>query len=243
MYVQIAGFVAEFCALGGEIVEQVWVPVGTSDLDPFVARVPRRGVDGFVMNADPGTLTAFLEGVPHLAGPLRGRVVASIGFTASPLPEILGKRLDGVVIGAPDDTETPAAKRWVAAFDRIFPRLKGNEFFFAAFYRDSMEAALRGLEAVGGDLAGGQRRFRDALASLEIDFPTTGRIRLDERRQAIGSNYVVEFVVGRAGIGFRTVAVARNVEQTFNGYFRPDGPSPTTNEIACRKGNAPPWAR
>ena len=56
-----------------------------------------------------------------------------------------------------------------------------------------MEAVLQALEAVDGDLSDGQRRFQAALAEVELDIPTLGHIRLDERRQAIGPNYLIQY--------------------------------------------------
>jgi branched-chain amino acid transport system substrate-binding protein len=111
-------------------------------------------------------------------------------------------------------------------------------------YTDAVEAVIRALDAVDGDVSDGQRRFQRALGSLQLETPTTGHIRLDERRQAIGSTYLIQFEFDRKGkLGFKTLSVARNVEQTFNGYFRPDAPPPTTNAVPCRHGNPPPWTR
>jgi YVTN family beta-propeller protein len=241
-YPQAAGFVAEFCALGGTIAEQIWVPVGTRELAPFVGQVPRRGVDGFVMAANPPTMLAFFEGLPQLKGKLADLLIGSILMTVAPIPETLGERLEGVVLGAPDDTETPAAKAAASRFARAFPGLADlGYFFFGSFYTDHMEAVLRALEAVDGDLTDDQRRFQTALASLELDTPTTGHIRLDKRRQAIGSNYLIQFGYENGRLTYETLSVVEDVEQTFNGYFRPDDPLPMTNEIECKHGKPPPW--
>jgi branched-chain amino acid transport system substrate-binding protein len=235
--------VAEFCALGGEVAKQIWVPTGTADLAPYIGQVPESGVDGFVMSANPPTALPFLKSLPLLRGRLADRLIGSIGLTVPPIPETLGRKLDGVVFGAPDDTETPAAKAFDARFSKAFPRLAGQGFFFGAMYADAVNAVLLALEAVDGDLSGGERRFREKLASLRLETPTTGRIRLDSRRQAIGPAYLIQFVAKGGGLGFRTLHVTRDVEQTFGGYFPPDGPAPRTNSIPCRHGNPPPWAR
>ena len=242
-YTQTAGFVAEFCALGGTIAQQVWVPLGIADLAPLIAQVPRSGVDGFLITAGPQTAIAFFEGLPQLAGRLADRVIGTILLTLAPVQEALGERLDGVVFGAPDDTETPAAKDYVARFDEAFPDLAGQGYFFGAFYSDSMEAVLRALEAVKGDLSGGQQQFQAALAAIELDTPTTGHIRLDERRQAIGPAYLIQFVYDKGKLTYKTLSVAEDVEETFNGYFRPDDPPPSTNTIECKHGDPPPWTR
>jgi len=54
-----------------------------------------------------------------------------------------------------------------------------------------MKAALDGLDAVKGDLSGGQAKYREALAKLKLQTPT-GEVALDENRQAIGTTFVTE---------------------------------------------------
>jgi len=242
-YTHNAGFVAEFCAVGGRIVKQIVVPNGAGDLTPFLRQVPRDGVDGFIVNADPPTTLAFFEGVPQLAGGLRDRLIGSIQLTVPPIPETLGGRLDGIVLGAPDDTETASSKGFLSKFGAAFPELAGQGFFFGAAYADSMEAVLQALDAVGGDLSDGQRRFQAALARLELDTPTFGRIRLDEHRQAIGTTYLVRAGFEHGALTWKTLSVAESVEQTFGGYFDADDPPPSTNEVECKRAKPPRWAR
>ena len=242
-WTETAGFIAEFCALGGTIEQQIWVPLGTAQLAPYIAQVPRSGVDGFFITADPPTALAFFAGLPQLEGRLADRAIGTILLTVPPVPETLGERLEGVVLGAPDDTETSSAKAFAAKFGATFPDLAGQPFFWAAFYADSMEAVLQALETVDGDLLEDSGRFQAALAEVELDTPTAGHIRLDERRQAVGTTYLVQFGYEKRQITYKTLSVAKDVEQTFNGYFSPDDPPPTTNDIECKRGNPPPWAR
>ena len=54
-----------------------------------------------------------------------------------------------------------------------------------------MKAALDGLDAVKGDLSGGQAKYREALKNLKLKTPT-GEVTLDENRQAIGTTFVTE---------------------------------------------------
>ena len=52
-YGQVAGFEAEFCALGGNIAERLWAPGYTTNFKPYVARIANRGIDGvFMSNGD-----------------------------------------------------------------------------------------------------------------------------------------------------------------------------------------------
>ena len=246
-YTQAAGFLAEFCALGGKVSRSIWVPLSTQDYAPYVAQVPRRDVDGFVMVGDPGLTAAFTRGVPALTGNLASKVI--LGILSSSL-QGLGHRFSGVVIGMPVPApfEPKPAPRWaayVAEYAKAFPpELAGfGPLIFAVAHHNAMEAVVTALEKVDADLSDDQQRFRSALASLELEAPQ-GNIRLDENRRAVGPNYLVKVVKTRKGrLGRTTFRSVPNVEQTFGGYFKPGGPTPSNDRPPCRKGNPPPWAR
>ena len=67
-----------------------------------------------------------------------------------------------------------------------------------------MKAALDGLDAVKGDLSGGQAKYREALKNLKLKTPT-GEVTLDENRQAIGPTFVTEVAKGADGIFYNKV--------------------------------------
>ena len=235
-FTETSGFVAEFCALGGTIARQIWVPSGTADRRPFIAQVPRSGVDGFFVAADHPTALAFFAGLPQLDGALAERVIGTIPLTLPPVVETLGKRLDGVVVGAP---LTPSW-RLSAKYAPRFPDVD-LEFLFTTTFADGMEAVLRALEAIDADLSDDQRRFQAALANVELGIPGDDPLTLDERRQAIGT--IGHSRIQHDGRGASVFKTVENVEQTFNGYFDPSAPPPSTNAVPCKRGNPPPWTR
>jgi hypothetical protein len=110
-------------------------------------------------------------------------------------------------------------------------------------YSIAMEAGLQGLETVAGDISDGQQRFQAALAATELESPI-GPIRLDERRQGIGRNYLFTLEPGADGkLAWMPLRSVENVEQTFNGYFAPGDPPPGQETIECRSSDPPPWTR
>lgn len=66
-YTQVAGFVAEFCALGGEVTRRIWAPLGTRDYTRYVREVPHTGVDGFLLAGYQPMTAAFVDGSPSSA--------------------------------------------------------------------------------------------------------------------------------------------------------------------------------
>jgi len=250
---QAAGFVAEFCALGGRIVQRNWLPLGSS-LAAAAASVPPRAdgvalvTDGFV--DDPlGFARAYAKTHPDLA---RHLVLGPHVFKPFGNPRVLarsGRLLDGVVasIEAPYTSTRPAWLRFRHEFAARFHGLRvpagPADFLVQLAYYDAVEAIERALEQVDGDLSGGERAFKAALAKVELDSPT-GRIRLDLNRQAIAPAYLGRIDVDADGRGeMRTLRVVPAVEQTFGGYFSGSTAPPTTTTPVCRRAAPPPWAR
>ena len=123
-YTRVAGFVAEFCALGGSVVKQIWVPPETEDFAPYIAEVPPTGVDGLLLAGWERSTIAFAEGVPLLEGTLGRRMVGSISVSIP--PEALADRLDGVTWGIPGSEERPVpTTRLASAYDAAFPAFAG----------------------------------------------------------------------------------------------------------------------
>jgi hypothetical protein len=106
-----------------------------------------------------------------------------------------------------------------------------------------MEAVLKALERVNGDLSDGERRFMAALAKVELDAPN-GHVRLDAHRQAIAPNYLNRLELNPKGqLAVRTFETVPAVEQTFGGLFSPTSPPPGRTNPPCKRGTPPAWAR
>ena len=249
-YTEVAGFVAEFCALGGKVVRRVWVPLTAQDYGPSAAGVPRDGVDGFLMAGSAATTLGVINELPQLRGNLAGKVMLTI--LSSGGGSDLDKRFAGVVVGMPvpvfyRGSIPPAMRAWrryIEEFGRAFPKLAPfGGTVFSGFYTNGMDAALEALEAVGGDLSDGQHRFQAALANVRLASPT-GPIRLDRNRQAVGQNFLSRYgAIPDGHVAARTFTVIPNVEQSFGGYFRTNGATPSRTSPRCVKRAPPPWAR
>jgi hypothetical protein len=150
-----------------------------------------------------------------------------------------GESVPGL-IGAPSPDQR-AWNRYVREFSTTFPEyaLLAPSVFPVA-HTNAMEAVLTALEVVEGDLSD-EKRFQATLARVTLDAPN-GRIRLDERRQAIAPNYLRKVTKTPSGLRMRTHDTLDGVEQTFNGYFGSSKPL-GRDTIECSKGDPPAWAR
>jgi branched-chain amino acid transport system substrate-binding protein len=239
-YTQAAGFVAEFCSLGGNIVKRIWPPLGTKDYSGFITQIPRTGVDGFMMAVGGTGTVAFVKDFEGLAGNVSKKMVGG-SVTIDPTAlSALGDRLDGVVAGEPipPDSKTAAWQKYANAIKKYYPKVSPNSLFTAGYY-DEMWGLILGLKKVNGDISDGGKKLRTALAKVAWS-SEHGSVSLDKNRNAIADNFVVQVTKGG---GFKTLKAVHGVDQTFGGHFGPSTPSVGRNSPACTHGSPPPWAK
>jgi branched-chain amino acid transport system substrate-binding protein len=240
-YTQVAGFVAEFCALGGKVVKRVWsAPAQVS------AYAARDRADGFFV-VDPGN---FETEFGALRGSLAKRILGGIFMGSALVSAELQQRLVGVVTGGSHPFESARSWRsYLAALGKAFPDLQAQtplleaQTVFPLPYYDAMTAVLQALEQVHGDLSGGERQFQTALAKVRLESPI-GPIHLDRNRQAVLPIYLGKYQRSAIGeVSYRTIRVVPNVNQSFGGYFHTNGPLPSETYPPCVRRHPPSWAR
>ncbi len=217
-YSQVQGFMSEFCRLGGKVPTKAWVPLGGKDYSSVIARIPK-DVDALLVVLGGADAVNFLNQYEAAGGdkPLMG---GSITVSQDVL-NYRGKRRDslvGTLSAGPyaDSFDGADWKAFVADYQRNYPVSAGgypSPSLFALVYYTNMKAALDALDAVKGDLSGGQAKFRDTLSKLELKMPT-GTVQLDGTRPAIGSTFVTEVVKDSRGeLTTRVLRKVDNVDQ------------------------------
>jgi branched-chain amino acid transport system substrate-binding protein len=213
-YSQVQGFMAEYCRLGGRVPVKAWVPLGGKDYSSTIARIPK-DVDALLVVLGGADAVNFLNQYEAAGGdkPMMG---GSITVSQDVL-NYRGKRRDslvGTISAGPlaDAFDGADWRAFVADYQKNYPVSAGgypSPSLFALVYYTNMKAALDALDAVKGDLSGGQAKYRDALAKLELKMPT-GTVKLDSNRQAIGTTFVTEVV--KDSKGELTTKVLRKVD-------------------------------
>ncbi len=208
-YSQVQGFMSEYCRLGGKVPVKAWVPLGGKDYSSVIARIPK-DVDALAVVLGGADAVNFLNQYEAAGGdkPLIG---GSITVSQDVL-NYRGKRRDslvGTIAGSPiaDAFDGADFRAFVADYQKNYPVSAGgypSPSLFALVYYINMKAALDGLEAVKGDLSGGQAKYREALAKMTLKTPV-GDVRLDTNRQAIGTTFVTEVVKDAQGNLFNRV--------------------------------------
>lgn len=243
-YTNFLGFAVDFCRSGGDIVERFWVPLGSSDFGGVIAQLPD-DVDAIYLGVGGTDAINFLNQYEQA-----GADTNLIGGTIMADQTVLTSkgRAKEALVGTPtsgalaEDNPDPAWQEYVAAYQAAFP--EGERFptpsLFGVGYYNATLAAIAALNEIDGDLSDGQKKFHEALSTLELQTPL-GVVTLNENRQATGTVYVNEVTEAADGtLHNKMVAKQENVTQTLGmtpEEFKAMGlPSRDTPDCAALRG-------
>jgi branched-chain amino acid transport system substrate-binding protein len=244
-----AGFVAEFCAVGGKISKRVFPPLNTTDYSSYAQQMPTN-VDGTFVAVGGAGLIPFLKAYEQAHGPINGKKFIGNLFWGTPGQfEQLSTRVTGAYVGGAGtagDLATPAAKnyanniigKWfktIPPFGAAAPQAAST---FTFGYFANTWGLIKGLQAVKGDLSGGQKKLQAALGKVKLASPY-GPISLDKNRQAIIPVYYQQLYQKAGKLAVKTVGYIPGVDQTFGGTFSSKTPPPGRNFPPCVKRSLP----
>jgi branched-chain amino acid transport system substrate-binding protein len=244
-----AGFIAEFCAVGGQVTKRVFPPLNTTDYSSYAQQMPTN-VDGTFVAVGGAGLIPFLKAYEQAHGPIDGKKFIGNLFWGTPGQfEQLSSRVAGAYVGGAGtagDLATAAAKhysnriigKWfktIPPFGAAAPQASST-FTFGYFI--NTWGLIKGLQAVKGNLGGNQKPLQAAIQKVVL--PTAyGPIRLDKNRQGIIPVYYQQLYLKGGKLAVKTVGYIPNVDQTFGGTFSSSTPAPGRTSPACVKRSLP----
>jgi len=249
-----AGFIADFCGVGGDVTTRVFPPLGTTDYSSFVQQLPDPDeVDGYFWVVGGTGTQAALEAFVNAKGDLTGDQHAGNLFFNPDLAQALGTDIAGAYVGGfasfPGDVQTPEIEEYLASADETWETLasgiSGGEpgppsaaagFGFMYGYYAGGVALVEGLEETGGDPS--PEPLQAALADLTVELPY-GDVSLDENRSGIVDVALSQLVERDGEIVQETVAIIPEVDQTFGGTFSTDTPPPSRDFPPCEERELP----
>jgi branched-chain amino acid transport system substrate-binding protein len=243
-----AGFIAEFCAAGGQVTKRVFPPLNTTDYSSYAQQMPT-DVDGTFVAVGGAGLIPFLKAYEQAKGPIDAKKFMGNLFWGTPGQfEQLGPRVAGAYIGGAGtagDLDTPAAQdfatniigKWFKSFKPGGDAAAQASSTFTYGYYLNTWGLIKGLEAVKGDISD-QSKLQAALAKTELPAPY-GTVKLDDNRQAIFTVYDQQLFMNNGKLAVKTVSAIPNVDQTFGGTFSATTPAPGRNSPGCDKRSLP----
>jgi branched-chain amino acid transport system substrate-binding protein len=243
-----AGFIAEFCAVGGQVTKRIFPPLNTTDYSSYAQQTPT-DVDGVFVAVGGAGLIPYLKAYEQSKGPIDAKKFQGNLFWGTPGQfEQLGPRVANVFIGGAGtagDLDTPAAQdyanniigKWFTSFKPGGDAAPQASSTFTYGYYVNTWGLIKGLEAVKGDIPD-QSKLQAALAKTELPAPY-GNIKLDDNRQAVLTVFDQQLYTKSGKLAVKTVKAIPDVDQTFGGTFGPDTPPPGRKSPTCEKRDLP----
>ncbi len=238
-WTSMGGFIAEFCAAGGDVISRVFPPLNTTDYSGFVQQLPDPDeVDVYFWAVGGAGLTPALKAFEDLKGEIVGEQHMGNLFWGIPdTVREIGARIAGAYSGgfgnAPD-VSTPASDAYREIVNRHFDEIPfagtaapADGAYFDGFYLNYFNntwGLIEGLKAVGADISDGHQALQAALGDVVLD-GAFGQIWLDENRSGVQDQWTGQLYVDDSGeLVSRTVQKVPTVDQTFGGTFTGEPP-------------------
>ena len=204
---QVGGFQKTFEEAGGQIVQKLWPPLGTTDFGPFLAQIKRDADAVFAVMVAASSLRfpkQYQDAGLKTRLPLIGGGTTFDEFVLSALGDEAIGAITPLIYSAAIDT--PVNRRFVKEFRTKYGKVPG-------YYAEASYTAARWIaeaaKAVGGNVED-KEKFLAALKKVEISDAPRGPIKLDTYGNPIQNIYVRK-VEKRDGELWNTVI------QTFTG--------------------------
>jgi branched-chain amino acid transport system substrate-binding protein len=243
-----AGFIAEFCAVGGNVTKRVFPPLNTTDYSSYAQQMPTN-VDGTFVAVGGAGLIPFLKAYEQAHGPINGKKFIGNLFWGTPGQfQQLSSRVSGAYVGGAGtagDLATKAAKAYNAQVGKTFKTIppygaaapQASSTFTYGFYVNTW-GLLAGLKAVGGNISGGQKALQAAIKKVKLATPY-GPLYLDKNNQAVINVFYQQLYTKDGKLAVKTVGEIPGVTQTFGGTFSTSTPAPGRTSPKCVKRSLP----
>src|SRR6266571_242369 len=191
-----AGFHRTFEDSGGQIVQKLWPPLGTTDFGPYIAQL-KRDVDAVYAVFSGADALRFAKQYEDAGLKARLPLVGGGTFTDEHVLRTMGDEVLGVITALHYSAalNNPVNRKFVQAYETKFKQ--APSYYSEGTYVAGLQLK-RALEAIGGE-AENRERLVGALRKVELADTPRGPIRFDDYGNPIQNIYVrkVERVSGR----------------------------------------------
>jgi branched-chain amino acid transport system substrate-binding protein len=191
-----AGFHRTFEESGGQIVQKLWPPLGTSDFGPYISQL-KRDVNAVYAVFSGADALRFAKQYEDAGLKARLPLIGGGTFTDEHVLRTMGDEVLGVITALHYSAalDNPANRKFRQAYEAKFKQMPS--YYSEGTYVAGLQLK-RALEAIGGEAENGERLV-GTLRKMELTDTPRGPIRFDEYGNPIQNIYVrkVERVGGR----------------------------------------------
>lgn len=187
------GFVSAFTEAGGEVVEQIWHPLGTQDFSSYVTQIQATAPDVVFVGSAGGSDAILLFGAWSdfgLAGTIP--IVGNCCFADQVFLREVGTEAIGAVNSFTywvEGRDDPAVQEFVAAYEEAHGEIPS---LYAAGSYMMAQVVAEALATTGGEVNGSE--FIDAARGVSLDDSLYGPLVFDDFNNVVGPVYVTEIV-------------------------------------------------
>jgi len=183
----IGGFQKTFEENGGQIIQKLWAPLGTTDFAPYLSQIKRDADAVFALMVAQSSLRfpkqyqdAGLKGKFPLIG-------GGTTFDEFVLPSLGDEAIGGMTpLQYSAALDTPINKRFVAEYRKKYGKVPS---YFSETSYTSTRWIAEAAKAVGGDVEN-REKFLEALRKVEIPDSPRGPVKLDAHGNPIQNIYI-----------------------------------------------------
>jgi branched-chain amino acid transport system substrate-binding protein len=239
-----AGFIADFCAIGGQITKRVFPPLNTTDYAPFARQLPAPNqVDGYFWVVGGSGTSPSLKAFEQAYGKLDPKKLygnlffAFLGADKVVAPKVAGSYVGG--FGTAGGLKTKSANAYRAIMKKYYPKLPADDGFVYNYYNAAW-ALVQGLQKSGGALGSKLQASMPRTLKAAFQVSNSGVLHLDRNRQGIQDQYPLQLVKQKDGsVAANVVGFVPNVDQGFSGLFKSSSKPPGRTQPACKKAKLP----
>jgi branched-chain amino acid transport system substrate-binding protein len=239
-----AGMIADFCAVGGNIVKRVFPPLNTTDYSSWVRQLPPPNqVDGYFSTVGGTGTSAMLKAFEQAYGKLDPKKwIGNLFFGFLGADKVVAPKLVGAYVGGFGNlpgVHNPQVDAYRAFMSKLYPKLPNDDSFVYNYYIGA-KALVQGLKKSGGAVGAKLQAALPRAIESPFQISNGGIVKLDSRRQAIADQYQLQLVKKPDGsVGPTVVAYVPGVDQSFGGLFKPTSPPPGRTQPPCKKVKTP----
>lgn len=238
-YESCAGFVNTFTDHGGEVVKQLYAPLGTSDYSSYLAQIDADEVDGVFVQTVGADSPRFLAAWNSLG--LKGKVPLIGNETMvdqSTLRTVKGDGPLGLMSFGhyAEGRESPATQEFVREYQKAYGQ---RPSYYACATYTAAQWLTEALEQTGGRIAD-TRALLEALEGVRLEDGCFGPMRLDEHGGTIANVYLRKVV--RAEDGGLVNQVVRTYEDVSQ-FWRYDPEQFLAQPVYSRGAQGVDWPR
>ena len=183
------GFVNTFTDAGGEIVEQIWNPLGTQDFSTYIAQIQAADADAIFVEQVGADAPRFVEAWSNFGMKGELPLLGNETLTDQAVLRGMGSEAEGIITSGKfaEGSDYPPTVEFVEAFYDAYDLLPS---YYASTSYIAAQWTANALEEVDGNIEDTEV-FLEAVRGLEFESPG-GPQRLDEYDNPIQNVYIRE---------------------------------------------------